>query len=163
GGAAGEAIRVERGCFLLTVRPDRLGEYARRPPGGLPRLLGAPPLPGGGDYSPFLRPGGVPVGCPGTGRFSPAPRGGAGARGDARRAGGQGRVLRAAGRGAARHLIGAPDRDLPPRVTLRRPGPRGRPAGGRGRTRTAGPGRSRGRQRPPRPAAGRDQGGPQLP
>jgi L-rhamnose mutarotase len=53
---------VERVCFLLRVRPDRLEEYRRRHTEVWPEMLDALRATGWSNYSLFLRPDGLLVG-----------------------------------------------------------------------------------------------------
>lgn len=53
---------MERVCFLLKVRPERLDEYKRRHASVWPEMLDALRETGWGNYSLFLRPGGLLVG-----------------------------------------------------------------------------------------------------
>jgi len=53
---------VERACFLLRVRPDRLDEYKRRHEAVWPEMLDALRAAGWGNYSLFLAADGLLVG-----------------------------------------------------------------------------------------------------
>ncbi len=53
---------MERVCFLLRVRPDRLGEYKARHREVWPEMLGALRTTGWRNYSLFLRDDGLLVG-----------------------------------------------------------------------------------------------------
>ena len=53
---------MERACFLLRVRPDRLDEYKRRHEAVWPEMLDALRAAGWGNYSLFLAADGLLVG-----------------------------------------------------------------------------------------------------
>ena len=114
---------MERVCFLLRVRPDRLDEYRERHRAVWPEMRDALSATGWRNYSLFLRDDGLLVGYLETDDFAAAQR----AMEDDRRqralAGRDGRVLRAAVRRAAGHGLHAPSGDLPPCLT-RPPTPR---------------------------------------
>ena len=86
---------MERVCFLLRVRPDRLDEYRARHRAVWPEMLDALARAGWRNYSLFLRDDGLLVGYLETDDFA---RGAGGDGGDGRQralAGGDGAVLRA--------------------------------------------------------------------
>jgi L-rhamnose mutarotase len=55
-------VRLQRACFLLKVRPDRLEEYVRRHEQVWPEMLDALSRTGWTNYSLFLREDGLLVG-----------------------------------------------------------------------------------------------------
>lgn len=59
---ASEGARVERVCFVLRVRPDRLNEYKERHAAVWPEMLDALRETGWRNYSLFLRDDGLLVG-----------------------------------------------------------------------------------------------------
>jgi L-rhamnose mutarotase len=63
---------VERVCFLLRVRGDRLDEYKERHRDVWPEMLAALSAAGWGNYSLFLRPDGLLVGYLETEDFAAA-------------------------------------------------------------------------------------------
>jgi L-rhamnose mutarotase len=63
---------VERVCFLLRVRPDRLAEYKERHRAVWPEMLEALTAAGWRNYSLFLRPDGLLVGYLETEDFAAA-------------------------------------------------------------------------------------------
>jgi L-rhamnose mutarotase len=65
---------VERVCFLLQVRPDRLDEYRARHREVWPEMLDALSAAGWGNYSLFLRDDGLLVGYLETEDFEAAQR-----------------------------------------------------------------------------------------
>jgi L-rhamnose mutarotase len=67
--------RIERVCFLLKVRPERLEEYKRRHAAVWPEMLEALRETGWRNYSLFLRPDGLLVGYLETPDFEAARRG----------------------------------------------------------------------------------------
>ena len=116
---------VERVCFLLRVRPDRLEEYKARHRAVWPEMLDALRATGWGNYSLFLAEDGLLVGYLETEDFAAAVAAHGGDRRQRPLAGGDGRVLRAAVGRAARHRPAAPRGGLPPCLTgLRRDRPR---------------------------------------
>jgi L-rhamnose mutarotase len=66
---------MERVCFLLRVRPDRLDEYRGRHEAVWPEMLDALRETGWGTYSLFLRDDGLLVGYLETDDFAAAQRG----------------------------------------------------------------------------------------
>jgi L-rhamnose mutarotase len=66
---------MERVCFLLRVRPDRLDEYRGRHEAVWPEMLDALRETGWGNYSLFLRDDGLLVGYLETDDFAAAQRG----------------------------------------------------------------------------------------
>ena len=66
---------MQRVCFLLKVRPDRLGEYKRRHQHVWPDMLKALHDTGWRNYSLFLRPDGMLVGYLETPDFAAALKG----------------------------------------------------------------------------------------
>jgi L-rhamnose mutarotase len=66
---------MERVCFLLRVRPDRLDEYRERHASVWPEMLDALRETGWGNYSLFLRDDGLLVGYLETEDFAAAQRG----------------------------------------------------------------------------------------
>ena len=66
---------MERVCFLLRVRPDRLDEYRARHEAVWPEMLAALRETGWGNYSLFLRDDGLLVGYLETEDFAAAQRG----------------------------------------------------------------------------------------
>jgi L-rhamnose mutarotase len=65
---------MERVCFLLQVRPDRLDEYRARHRAVWPEMLAALRDAGWSNYSLFLRDGGLLVGYVETDDFAAAQR-----------------------------------------------------------------------------------------
>jgi L-rhamnose mutarotase len=65
---------VERVCFQLQVRPDRLEEYRERHRAVWPEMLAALRAAGWGNYSLFLRPDGLLIGYCETADFDAAVR-----------------------------------------------------------------------------------------
>jgi L-rhamnose mutarotase len=65
---------MERVCFLLQVRPDRLDEYRARHQAVWPDMLAALRDAGWGNYSLFLRDDGLLVGYVETADFAAAQR-----------------------------------------------------------------------------------------
>ena len=63
---------MERVCFVLRVRPDRLDEYKRRHRAVWPEMLDALRSTGWGNYSLFLAPDGLLVGYVETEDFAAA-------------------------------------------------------------------------------------------
>ncbi len=63
---------MQRVCFLLKVRPDRLGEYRERHAAVWPEMLGALRETGWRNYSLFLRDDGLLVGYLETDDFEAA-------------------------------------------------------------------------------------------
>jgi L-rhamnose mutarotase len=63
---------VQRVCFVLTVRPDRLDEYRQRHREVWPDMLAALSAAGWHNYSIFLRPDGLLVGYLETDDFAAA-------------------------------------------------------------------------------------------
>jgi L-rhamnose mutarotase len=63
---------MERVCFLLQVRPDRLDEYKERHRAVWPEMLEALSATGWTNYSLFLRPDGLLVGYLETADFAAA-------------------------------------------------------------------------------------------
>jgi L-rhamnose mutarotase len=63
---------MERVCFLLRVRPDRLEEYKERHAAVWPEMLDALRATGWGNYSLFLADDGLLVGYLETGDFAAA-------------------------------------------------------------------------------------------
>jgi L-rhamnose mutarotase len=63
---------VERVCFLLRVKPERLDEYRARHREVWPEMLGALRAAGWSNYSLFLRGDGLLVGYLETGAFAAA-------------------------------------------------------------------------------------------
>ena len=66
---------MERVCFLLKVKPERLDEYKRRHQSVWPEMLEALRETGWRNYSLFLRPDGLLVGYLETDDFAAALRG----------------------------------------------------------------------------------------
>lgn len=66
---------MERVCFLLKVKPERLDEYERRHQSVWPEMLEALRETGWRNYSLFLRPDGLLVGYLETDDFAAALRG----------------------------------------------------------------------------------------
>ena len=66
---------MERVCFLLRVRPERLDEYRARHEAVWPEMLDALRETGWGNYSLFLRDDGLLVGYLETDDFAAAQRG----------------------------------------------------------------------------------------
>jgi len=73
-GAAGTTIAMERVCFLLRVRPDRLAEYTARHRAVWPDMLAALRDAGWRNYSLFLGEDGLLVGYLETDDFAAAQR-----------------------------------------------------------------------------------------
>ena len=67
---------LQRVCFLLHVRPDRLEEYKARHREVWPDMIRALRESGWSNYSLFLRPDGLPGGISGNFRFRPGAGGG---------------------------------------------------------------------------------------
>ena len=67
--------RMQRICFLLKVKPDRLEEYKARHKQVWPEMLQALRETGWGNYSLFLRPDGLLVGYCETPDFEAAQKG----------------------------------------------------------------------------------------
>ena len=67
-------IAMERVCFVLRVRPDRLEEYRARHRAVWPEMLAALRAAGWGNYSLFLREDGLLVGYLETDDFEAAQR-----------------------------------------------------------------------------------------
>lgn len=65
---------MQRVCFVLTVRPDRLDEYRQRHREVWPDMLSALRAAGWRNYSIFLRPDGLLVGYLETDDFAAAQR-----------------------------------------------------------------------------------------
>jgi L-rhamnose mutarotase len=72
GRAALKGVPVQRVCFLLQVRPDRLEEYKQRHREVWPEMLQALRESGWSNYSLFLRPDGLLVGYLETENFQNA-------------------------------------------------------------------------------------------
>jgi L-rhamnose mutarotase len=65
---------MQRVCFILQVRPDRLEEYRARHRAVWPEMLSALRRAGWGNYSLFLRPDGLLIGYLETEDFEAAQR-----------------------------------------------------------------------------------------
>jgi L-rhamnose mutarotase len=74
GHADEEGLRMERVCFQLHVRPERLDEYRERHRAVWPEMLDALRAAGWRNYSLFLRPDGLLIGYLETEDFEAAQR-----------------------------------------------------------------------------------------
>ncbi len=107
---------MQRVCFLLKVRADRLDEYRERHAAVWPGMLDALSATGWHNYSLFLREDGLLVGYLETEDFAAAQAGMEATDVNSLLAGGDGAVLRVPGRRPSRRGDEAPHRGLPPRV-----------------------------------------------
>ena len=107
---------MQRVCFLLKVRADRLAEYRERHAAVWPEMLDALSATGWHNYSLFLRDDGLLVGYLETEDFAAAQAGMEATDVNARWQAGDGAVLRVAGRRPARRGHETAHRGVPPRL-----------------------------------------------
>lgn len=108
---------MQRVCFLLKVRAERIDEYRERHAAVWPEMLQALSATGWHNYSLFLRDDGLLVGYLETEDFQAALALHGGRRGQRPLAEGDGAVLRVPRRRPARRGHETPHRGLPPRLT----------------------------------------------
>lgn len=107
---------MERVCFQLSVRPDRLEEYKARHREVWPAMLEALRATGWRNYSLFLRGDGLLIGYLECEDFAAAQRGDGEDGRERPMAGRDGPLLRAPGGLAAGHGVSAAQGDLPHRL-----------------------------------------------